>query len=916
MTSLQQPIYPVNPPDPPPKSPSKVVVPILGQNTSSNVRRLPPKSTINEVNGSTTKPAAIIKPRLTYEEFLPLVRSEFTKLHSKTLLNSAFEWIEYSYQLFEQLKIATDPDIALRSYIRGYIVFHYFVNQFIMDYFNGFGLFMKTSRKDFMVYLNLYEFYRSDEILSADAFNVDLVLLRKWIIDFLVAEKGVSLDLESLFDWLDKYVDYFKNNKNPEDTEFEDDLIQDEDFDDVESLEFHTAYPPSTTRTNTGGLDQTSLLAGNEEEFIQAFPEMPDHLSGPKSLKSKQQPEKAAQSSKTAGPKDVIETPYPVSFHAFDDEPSFEKSSTKPPPSRSAGASNNNMRGPPRASTVGYFPRESQIPNHLGSFTALTDSVFSSPNVQTAYLVNQPSAQNNEYKHNNNFNQNYPPTSIQSYERSLPPLSGFNSTLSPEVVVSPLGRGRPPPPQNYNMNRPHTISNGQFHGGNQVQYNGWLDQPQIHPQSMMNSNFIQQAPQNPQFQYSANPFNQQQQAQQHHIHRRNQLARNLGISGLVNHGSTCYINLIVQVLGGIFDFYRVLSLCTKRLQVGPLTHALMTLLYSFQKSGGSNINPSLFLRTVSKLKPDFHIPREQQDAQEFLLFILQTLHEENSSKPEHDVQDYLKTWQIDVNPQDKEEYLKWYKTLVEAEKRSPINDMFQGHVQNKLKCNKCGFLSISYSPFTILSLPIPLTGSGNVDLSYCILCYSQDEVLCGENAWRCPKCNKTEGDGKENPMDVVFQPKRGLFRLPKRGKSPPKKMDSTKLNAPPAISIKLLTFIKLPPILFIHLSRFFMDSQTDKLSTQIKFPARLSFSREGHDIWYVLVGLVNHYGSLKSGHYTAEVNRAFSDPQNYPDPVDQLFWCTFDDQNIRMREHIGEGRNKNPKQTSESVYVLCYQRVK
>lgn len=388
--------------------------------------------------------------------------------------------------------------------------------------------------------------------------------------------------------------------------------------------------------------------------------------------------------------------------------------------------------------------------------------------------------------------------------------------------------------------------------------------------------------------------------------------RDNGVCGLKNLGSSCYINLTIQVLVGVdrFNslFYRHANEWLTSRMRSLLAEAMVNLVATFNINGGSNIAPTKFLKVLARLKPDFNIPNEQQDAQELLLFLLDRLHEDLATKPVLSDVDYIALWDIDVEPRDREEYLTWYRGLIKYQGESPVNDMCQGHVQSRLICNRCGHRSVSYSSFTILSLPIPHTNNNGVDLTDCLRYYTQDEVLSGENAWKCPKCDKSLDATKESPMDAVFQQKKGMFRFSKRSKSPSKKTSTSPQPPATSITIKQLSFIKLPPVLFIHLSRFSFNL-TDKLDTDIAYPMRLQFNHHEHEITYNLRGFINHYGTLKSGHYTSLVKK---NTGVGADGHSRSVWCSFDDDHVGINVTHGDGHNKVH---SRDVYVLCYERV-
>lgn len=77
---------------------------------------------------------------------------------------------------------------------------------------------------------------------------------------------------------------------------------------------------------------------------------------------------------------------------------------------------------------------------------------------------------------------------------------------------------------------------------------------------------------------------------------------------------------------------------------------------------------------------------------------------------------------------------------------SPVDGVFQGQMENALQCQRCGYESVNYSTFYVLSLALPKPSapafykSGRVKLEDCINMFTSDEVLTGENAWDCPKC--------------------------------------------------------------------------------------------------------------------------------------------------------------------------------
>lgn len=777
---------------------------------------------------------------------------------------SVFDLIDHCLALFEELTTLVHTEKGLRLYVRAFLIFNYFVNTFIMVHFNGFSSFVESNHQDFIIYLNLYNFFRSDEIIGASAFDILLPKLRQYMLDYLVEKKLLTFDVQLLFRWLNDYIEYLKHK---------DELELEE-----EELEPSEPDSPYFYKSNHSKLLSLSELLQDDLNFNQKFPEIsvPQHAQYPaeKPAKSPYPVEKPAENSPYPVEKPA-ESPYPVEKQAEKSPYPVERSN---PPS---------IPVPPRPVSIPQKSHNGFAERPPPVSTLLSGRISVRHNSQISLDGTTPPKQE-------------PPKSFTTgnFSRPYHPLPPQHQIQPPQHQIQPPFQQQMPPLQHQPY--PHYLSPPQpqyqqFQVPLQPQQPASLQQLQYHKLFQ------------PQLQYQPAPLHQQQ--------KRNWLATH-AICGLKNLGSSCYINLTLQTLFGVARFISLFSRKSNSTQLakamslaeGPttLTEAMVGLLATFEASGGATVAPTKFLRILLSMKLDFNIPFEQQDAQEFLLFVLDKLHEElaHKSDPEAENTDFVKKWGIDVNPADKEEYLAWYRSLIQAEGQLPVSDIFQGHIQSRLICNKCGHKSNSYTPFLILSLPIPQTAGPYVELTECLRYYTQDEVLLGENAWNCPKCYKPG----ENAMDVVFSQKK-LYR-PWRSKSPKKTVPEPQS----AITLKQLNIVKLPAVLFIHLSRFLMLSSVDKLNTNILYPLRLKFNYMSHDVYYNLTGVVNHYGTLKSGHYTSLVNKARPSPGK--DVLAEAEWCYFDDDNYRTHVPHGNVQQDNAnKIQSRDVYVLCYERI-
>lgn len=818
-----------------------------------------------------------------------MINHEFRQLQLDTKLSgmSVFDLIDHCASLFEELGRSLHKEHGVRLYMRAYLIFNYFINTFIMVHFNGFAKFMELLQQDFIIYLNLYHFFRSEDVMARDAFDVDLAAIRLWVVQYLTSKDLLTFDVGLLYGWLDEYIDYLKHKE-------EESEVQGDDKGDGASNYYASAlrdkYPSAEQ------LDEDEDDEYDAFDFNTRFPEVPaqEDVPRPVDLKAALLPTVLL----------LPKAPYPVSESISEREvpksdPPYPKSNGRLGNLQSLPQPTADSRERPKY-VYGSNSHDNSSSRRLGSHLAEYPPAHAHVS-NGAHKPPTPHSSHNVYDTQTAFSQNAlgrnafqfegpqstPATFMHTHHSNNRAGMSSPNLSSPQHFSQPLYSS-----QNLYSRPPHKLPSAPNSYSSQGNAQNGPYQNGSHPS------------------YSSALLNNAQGRVDRYYQKSNWM-RSHAICGLKNLGSSCYINLTVQVLVGLDIFVNAI-LSRSRKPDGPLSEAVAGLIATFKANGGANIAPTKFLRVLAALKPDFNIPFEQQDAQEILLFLLDKLHEEMAVKPISESVDYLAKWQISVDPREKEEYLKWYRGLIKNEGELAINDTFQGHVQSKLVCNKCGHRSISYSSFTILSLPIPESHGNPVDLTDCLRYYTQDEVLQGENAWNCPKCNKTSDDAKDNPMDVVFQPKRGMFRFTKRSKSPSKKPAASASPPSTCISIKQLSFIKLPPVLFIHLSRFSLFNLTDKLNTDIVYPLRLKFNHESHDIYYSCTGLINHYGNLKSGHYTALVNKAPSSGDNLYIPA----WCYFDDDKVRVNVVHGDASSPDfSKQHSRDVFVLCYERV-
>ena len=99
----------------------------------------------------------------------------------------------------------------------------------------------------------------------------------------------------------------------------------------------------------------------------------------------------------------------------------------------------------------------------------------------------------------------------------------------------------------------------------------------------------------------------------------------------------------------------------------------------------------------------------------------------------------------------------------------------------------------------------------------------------------------------------------------------------------------------MPSILILHLNRFINITGLRKIQRQVSFPLEgLDISKYGGNLHsrLDLYAVSNHYGTMQSGHYTANCK------------VDNDRWISFDDQNT---SEVSESRVCSP-----AAHILFY----
>lgn len=370
--------------------------------------------------------------------------------------------------------------------------------------------------------------------------------------------------------------------------------------------------------------------------------------------------------------------------------------------------------------------------------------------------------------------------------------------------------------------------------------------------------------------------------------------------GLINTGNMCYMNSILQVLMFCIPFYDLLDQVSKRAAHSfksetPLIDAMIMFMHEFkvQKSAdsiealrkslrgedlekfGEPFTPEFVYEAIRQL-PRFSSMRRghQQDAEEFLGFLLQALDEEclhvmGGAQSLASAQSDAGSTHGEANTDDWLEVGRKQKAAVSRSSGTnaptPINRIFGGLLRSEFRVPGSKD-SITTEPYQPLQLDI-----GAPDIN------SVSDALRG-----ITRTERIEGN---------FASSRG-------GQSSATKQ----------------VFIEtLPPVLILHLKRFKFDAEvngTVKIWKKIDYPLDLEIPREvlsrqkratignGAMPRYRLISVVYHHGKNASGgHYTVDVRR--QDGQD---------WLRMDDtilRRVRSEDVAESGSEKENKANNE-----------
>ena len=190
-----------------------------------------------------------------------------------------------------------------------------------------------------------------------------------------------------------------------------------------------------------------------------------------------------------------------------------------------------------------------------------------------------------------------------------------------------------------------------------------------------------------------------------------------GQVGLENASNTCYINTTLQCLSCYWELSnyfltdKYLAHLNSNSSVdsqGPISRTFSNVIKQLIYGTSKLIDPLNFLLVLFHSQTMFEFGK-QQDSQEFLMFLLDALHEELNRvkyKPKIEYDDNNNIDDDTLNNKDDKEYSQseWNKYI--RSNQSLIVDLFYGQFKSEILYTECKHVSRKFELFTCLSLPI------------------------------------------------------------------------------------------------------------------------------------------------------------------------------------------------------------------
>jgi ubiquitin carboxyl-terminal hydrolase 4/11/15 len=196
---------------------------------------------------------------------------------------------------------------------------------------------------------------------------------------------------------------------------------------------------------------------------------------------------------------------------------------------------------------------------------------------------------------------------------------------------------------------------------------------------------------------------------------------NMGITGLQNLGNTCFMNSGLQCLSNTWQLskYFLNDLYVPEINKdnplgmkGKMAFSFAKLVKMLWYDTERYVSPWDLKKVLGKRYTSF-CGFSQQDSQELISAILDALHEDlNRVK----VKSYVEQKTTDDPNDNSAKNPSWYNFL--ARNKSIIIDLFYGQYKSILQCPICQKYSITFDPFSVVSLPVPQDTKVHITVHY------------------------------------------------------------------------------------------------------------------------------------------------------------------------------------------------------
>ncbi|KAF2277911.1 cysteine proteinase [Westerdykella ornata] len=199
---------------------------------------------------------------------------------------------------------------------------------------------------------------------------------------------------------------------------------------------------------------------------------------------------------------------------------------------------------------------------------------------------------------------------------------------------------------------------------------------------------------------------------------RTRTGRTRGTVGLTNLGNTCYMNSALQCIRSVeeLSLYFLMQKYKDDLNPdnplghgGSIARSYATLLESvYNVDGNSSFSPKAFKHALGRAQPLFS-GYGQQDSQEFLSFLVDGLHEDlNRIKKKPYIEYPESDDQTVKDPAAIEALGQKFREIHHARNDSVAMDLFNGFYKNTMVCPECEKVSITFDPYSLLTLQLPI----------------------------------------------------------------------------------------------------------------------------------------------------------------------------------------------------------------